>query len=78
MVHRGPPPCAKTTHFQTRGSAGFNLHRPTVRHGGAARSPAAREGADQPPSEAGQIRGLEGKVASVPSVAAQVEFESKS
>jgi len=31
MVHRGPPTFQKPTRFQTRDSAGFNLHRPTMR-----------------------------------------------
>jgi len=30
MVHRGPPQFKKPTRFQTRGSAGFNLHRLTL------------------------------------------------
>jgi len=30
MVHRGPLPFRKLWSFQTRGSAGFKLHRPTL------------------------------------------------
>jgi hypothetical protein len=30
MVRRGPPPFKKPACIQTQGSAGFNLHRPTM------------------------------------------------